>query len=263
MMIDEKFVAAIVELAQNSMQVHQVDKAAPVIWRGQLLDLRHLASQPERIRQKTTFYDVASFVSYFQQFGEHTGRIFGDTKNKTMTAILDYHSADQPSWATHSAHFTPVLSTAWRTWDGMNNKTMGQREFAEFFEENIKDIASPPGAELLEMITRLEGTKNVKFLGGVRLENGATQLQYEEEVTGTVGKHKMTVPGSFVLGIPPFEHGQPYRIEALLRWRIKDAAVQFFYKIPRPADYVDAAFRELVTLAQAETGVPVLLGAVG
>ena len=156
--------------------------------------------------------------------------------------------------------------------------------FAEFLEDNFLNIVEPDGATVLQAAAHLEAKKTVSFKSGVRLDNGAVQLSYEENVDGKgkgnlvnlsqftlgipveenvdgKGKGNLVILSQFTLGIPVFENGDPVAVEARLRYRIKDDALTFTYLLNNPQKVLDAAFDAVLTKVQAETGIAPYLGA--
>src|SRR5690606_11399767 len=96
---------------------------------------------------------------------------------------------------------------------GNNGGTFSQTEFALFLEDNERVFQSPSGADLLELVTTLEGKNNVRFNTAVRLSNGKAKLDYEEDVElrGGVGTGQIEVPTELICKIIPFENGpEPY-----------------------------------------------------
>ena len=95
---------------------------------------------------------------------------------------------------------------------------MDQIQFAEFLENNIKNVApvsdnnsGPSGTELLEMVLAFQETRKVEFKSVKRLSDGTTQFQYNDDKTGG-GNTK--IPEKISLAISPFHNGAPYQVDA-------------------------------------------------
>ena len=227
----------------------------------QVFDRR--SEPPVRIKATATFYEAASFCRYIIGFKDGGSRIYGDEAKGTFLAILDYHqNSTAPRWGSHQALLTLRLTEPWKRWIGNNGKRMDQVTFAAFLEDNLPDIASPAGGELLDIAREFEVRRNVSFSSGVRLNNGQHQLAYQEDLTETAKKGTVTVPEAFVLGIAPWFGVEPYRVDARLRYRLQDGKLTLWYDLARLEDIVRAAFEDVRKFLGAQTGLDVLLGSV-
>jgi uncharacterized protein YfdQ (DUF2303 family) len=223
----------------------------------------HRADPPVRIKSTATFYDAGSFVRYVNDFKDHATRVFGDEANGAVRAILDYHKATADArWGSHVAILQLRQTEPWKRWIGNNGKRMDQVTFATFLEDNLVDIASPAGGELLGIAREFEVRRNVSFSSGVRLNNGQHQLTYQEDLTETAKKGTVQVPETFVLGIGPWVGVEPYRIDARLRYRLQDGKLTLWYDLARLEDIVRQAFEDVRTFLGAQIRLDVLLGGV-
>lgn len=229
------------------------------------LSLDHFRERPIRIEAQPRFYDVPSFVAYLDR---HSGdrealTIWADRGQSQIEAILDSHTPGGPSWQRHRAYLFLKRSSEWLTWTGEDGVMVSQQEFAEFLEDNLADIVDPPAAQLLEVVTTLSATTKVEFKSGVRLDNGQIKVQYEETMSARAGqKGNLEIPYSFSLGIRVYQAGDPYRVNARLRYRIEHGALRLGFVLERTDDVMEAAFNETVLkLREALDGHPVYLGA--
>jgi uncharacterized protein YfdQ (DUF2303 family) len=113
---------------------------------------------------------------------------------------------------------------------------------------------------MLEIALTFEAKKAVEFSSGVRLSNGQIQLQYDELIRGTAKKGTLEIPEKFYLGIPVFQGGPAYRIEARLRWRLQDGKAIFWYEMVRPHKVVEDALATVARNIANETGIAILAG---
>lgn len=228
-----------------------------------------------RVPRSVAFTDPESFGDYVNRFKTPGTLIFAaltDTGCK-LTAHLDYH--DEPTlptelnaraWSTHQAHLTLEVTQEWGTWMKRNGgeKPFTQTEFALFLEDNERVFESPSGADLLELVSTLEGRSNVRFNSALRLNSGKNKLDFEEDVelrgASSVTTGSLEIPAKLLLLIQPFSGVPHYRVEARLRYRIVSKALVFWYETVTPHLVVrDAAKAVLATVAEA-TDVPVLIG---
>lgn len=226
-------------------------------------NLEEFATQPARIRESAVLQDVRSFCDYWKAFyiaGVST--IFADQVKMQFLAIIDYHkNVLHPAWKKHRATYACPLSVEWQTWENKNGVQMKQADFAAFIEDNLPDVIRPIGAEFLEVARSLEAKKNVKFASSVRLDNGQSELSYEEDIKGTSAKGRLEIPQSFTILIPVFINDTPVTIDARLRYRINDGALVMWYDLHRPHIVLQDAFKRIVTEIETQTGVAALLGA--
>jgi len=226
-------------------------------------DLEKFARQPARIRESAVLQDVKSFCAYWARFAaSNDNALFADQAVMRFTGIFDYHeSVTQPGWKKHRATYACPLSPEWITWNIKNGKLMKQVEFAQFIEDNLPDVIRPVSAEFLEIARSLEAKKNVTFASSVRLDNGQSELSYEEDIKGTSSKGRLEIPQSFTILIPVFINDTPITIDARLRYRINDGVLVIWYDLHRPHIVLQDAFTRVVSEIETQTGVTALLGA--
>ena len=111
---------------------------------------------------------------------------------------------------------------------------MTQAEFATFLEENSDLFITPSGADMLELVQSLEGHSNVAFNSGIKLQNGAIKLSYDEEVTlkGQVASvpGSLEVPKLLEAGIEPFNGTGKVKVAARLKYRIESRKVSLWFE---------------------------------
>lgn len=228
-----------------------------------------LLERPARVKARPSFFDVASFVQYVTRYRDGDTAIFVDRATATLTAVLDYHEATVLSngarWTSHVATFKARSTPEWMTWTTASGKRKSQLEFAEFLEDNLADIASPPGAEIYEIARSLEAAKSASFLSGVRLTDGQSQLRYEETITAKAGERgHLEIPERFTLGLAPFEGAERFEVVARFRYRITDGKLQLWFDLLRPHKVLEAAFDAVVaTAAQGLEGTLLVHGVTG
>lgn len=228
--------------------------------------LEHFLLNPARLTGTRQLRDARSFIDYVKinQLGMPlTTLIFGNYEFTSFTAVLNHGDAGDPGWCDHRATYSCPLSIEWKTWHARDKHKMSQVEFAEFMENNLPNIANPPGAEMLEISRTLEAKKKVNFASGVRLSNGQNELTYEEEITGTASKGKLQIPELFTIGIPVFHGGIVYAVDARLRYRILEGGkMQMWYELVRSHLILEDAFNATWTAIKEGTGLDILNGSI-
>lgn len=226
-------------------------------------NLEFMLDRPTRKRGKTTLRDTKSFIALVIQEATKESRIYGCYQPPGFKAVFNDHSLEGPNWRDYIAEFNCPLSVEWKVWTAADGKQFPQSEFAEFIENNLPDIAQPPAADMLEISRTLEAKKKVNFASGVRLSNGETELTYEEQISGTASKGKITVPETFTIGVPVMEGGPKYAVQCRLRYRIGDGGkMAMWYELVRPHKIVEDAINEVWEMIQNATGVSVLNGSI-
>lgn len=231
-------------------------------------DLEKLLIKPRRVRAKTAMNDVPSFNDYFNAFKQDRSRLFANRDEFRIVGVLDYHGdydnesidGQDPSWCTHHVTYMAPRSPEWMTWTGADGKRMSQLDFAQFIENNVDDINTPPGAEMLEISRSLQAKKSVDFASAIRLANGEQEFSYAEVIQGSSSKGKLSIPEKFVIGIPVFVNDQPYAVEARLRYRINESKLSLWYDLHQADKIEHDAFNKIVTMIADNTGVVVWMG---
>lgn len=228
----------------------------------------------KKVSRQVTFQDVLSFADYVNRFMTPGTIILAKVTDTTcrLSALIDYNETatlmreDAPrSWWSHEAVLECVQAHDWKTWMGANGSSdpFTQTEFAQFLEDNERLFRAPSGAELLELVTTLEGKSNVRFNTAVRLQNGKSRLDFEEDVSlqGGVGTGAIELPKELVLGIIPFENGpKPYEVHARLRYRIQSRSLVFWYETITPHLILRDAAQAVMELVREKVKCPLMIG---
>lgn len=215
---------------------------------------------PIRIKASVTVLDPESFCEYHKVFADDATRIFASEPARTVLAIFDYHESSDPHWCQHRATLKMQESEPWKVWLGANNKKFSQSELSEFLEQNVSDVVQPSPASMMEVARDLQATTEVQFGSGLRQQDGQVKFKYTEETRSTVGGSSITVPEQFVLSIPVFVGGAAVSMQALLRFRMKEGHLTFFYTLIRPEDVIRRAFLEARNQIASTLGVTIING---
>ena len=76
----------------------------------------------------------------------------------------------------------------------------------------------------------------------MRLQSGEFEFQFSEQ---NQSKGTVTVPEKIAIGIAPFQNGTRYRIEARLRYRLREGQLSIWYELIEPQKVLDDAFNEV------------------
>lgn len=231
-------------------------------------DMENSLPAPTRKRGKIALDDANSFCSYLNKHGDEEHTVIYCMANYgkgefAMTGVLNDHGDDQPAWRDHTCDFKPKLTEEWARWFTNSGKRMSQLDFAAFIEENMRDITSaqvdespnsktPTGSAMLEMALSLEANNEVKFKSAARLTDGGVSLTFINQADEGTAK-QMAIFERFSLGIAPFFNGDPYRLDARLRYRLDTNAgkLTFWYELVRPDKVLEDAAKSEVTKIKA------------
>lgn len=234
----------------------------------QLSQLEKHLPTPLRKRGKVVLHDSASFIHYVNQHqSAGVTSIYCDANYQEskvdLTAIFNDQGTNSTGWRDHTAAYSPLQSVEWKRWIGQNRKTFSQVEFALFIEDNLQDIASvegmPTGTQMLEMAMNLEANQDSRFKSNIRLQSGGTELAFvQKEDDATL--EKMRLFERFSIGIPPFFNGSNFRIDARLRYRVRDGKLTFWFELIREDKVLQAAAEEEIAKIAEATSLTVLQG---
>ncbi|WP_070988437.1 DUF2303 family protein [Halofilum ochraceum] len=229
--------------------------------------------RPARIENTITLGTPDSFIDYVSRFVRHGQSVLFASRpeDRTVTCVIDYHTSgeygDRPSWCSHTAHFTCPPSKEWRIWTGKNGAKMGQRDFAEFLEDNADDIVvpdedkgAPTAADMMEIARSFEAKTSAEFRSGTRLDNGDVELTYNEQTEASANGRtgKVTVPEHFYVLLRPFDGSPAYPIKAKLRYRAKEGMLVLWYDLHRPDLAEEECFLETVQTIEEGTKLSAL-----
>lgn len=263
-------IAQIEELARKPFVVEQPSASLLVAVPDgyNVEDLTHHLPHPIRKRGTVNLHDVDSFIATVKRYGSLANSVVyvnADyaAQKVSACAVFNEHGEDthETGWRDHRAVFAPRFTEEWKRWLTANVKAMEQAEFAFFLEANLGDIVQPTGGEVLEFVTTLQDTRQVTYGRAVNLANGMVQLEFTEKGDDAT-KGKLEICRKFTLGLRPFAGGQPYSVEALLRYRIdrNSGAVKFWFDLQRADRVLEDACRETVERIRTEAGVPLVYG---
>ena len=227
------------------------------------VNLEKYLERPTQKRGNAVLHDADSFIAYLADHRDADSRIFAKLTPSTamFVCVLDFHQAevDLPRWCQHTATFSPQNTVEWNRWLKRDRVPMTQVEFAEFLEENSKQIVAPDAVKMIEIALEFQAKTNVEFASAVRQANGNVAFKYEE-VTEAKGKGEMEVPTELTLGIVLFEGGEAYAIHARLRYRIEHKQLKFWYELINPHLIIKDALSSIQDKIEEESGVPIFNG---
>lgn len=170
--------------------------------------------------------------------------VFADRDDLMFTAYLDYHRlGNDPRWLNHKAIVKRNLSHQFQAWKGQDGKRMAQETFAEFLDENVNDILSPSGADVVRFASTLEAHRTETFKSSVNIANGEVKFVWQNE---SKGDEQVQFPTEMTLNIPIWSGGQNIAIPVKLFYRVSEGKLVLWYKLRMIERIVDKIFSEEV-----------------
>ncbi len=198
---------------------------------------------PRRKSGTVQLGDLNSLLQYMADQGaQDIGYVYADPDRRTITAVFNDQKGS-PGWRDHRAEYTAALTPEAKRWLENNSKELSQMEFAEFIEDNLADLHGAEGETLLAVATTIVASTGINFSSARRLDNGQTQLIYNENIDARAGADgSLVIPKTFTLGLRLFKNGEGYKLTARLKYRLHGQAVKFRYELDRPEKALEDAF---------------------
>lgn len=194
-----------------------------------------MADKPFRSAGRVQLLSLSQFVDYVKYAG---GRPPVFVNSSMAEAVFNFRAGDGArGWGDDTAVYCLLRTPEWNIWTRASGDRMGQSEFCDFVEDNMKDIVVPNGSELLELISNFRTLTKVEYGSTYRTQDGQVQLEYKEEKTGV--SKEMPLPAEFMLQLPVVQGAEDittYQIKARLRYRVDKESHKlcFSYKLIRP-----------------------------
>ncbi len=243
-------------------------------------------TKPDRRTGTATVDTLGSFMDLANRFKNDDSAVFARAQvtenaiSASLTAIFNYHPANgentDAQFSDHRALYSFPTSKDFKFWLNGNRKPMGQLEFALLLEERLMDMSAVTDADraaieglkptfadpltILELSRDLEIYSDETFKSKGKLSSGETEMKFTSEHKDATGK-PVTIPDFFVIQLPLFEGGDPQRLLVRLRYRLKDAAVVWFYELYRVDQALETAFADACEHVKTLTDLPVYFGA--
>ncbi len=246
----------------------------------------------------------ASLIDYVNRYAEESRTvIFANSTVRTVTAIMNHHDPlavltpgetdtaqpvksvtenPLPQWGDFRSTYSFPLSRQWKVWSGIDGKPAGQFELAQFFEDNIRDIADPDTTKIsatlqlmidrlslrlgapsriLEVARGMEVRSTEKVRNAINTDTGEQIVTYEQDhASGNPTVTELRVPTAFLLTIPVFQNDAPYLLLCRLRYRKVEGGLKWIVNIQGADAALEDAFKRGCDTIQAGTGVPLFYG---
>lgn len=194
------------------------------------IELSDARAATPRARMGTAQHDeLDSFIAHVNRFKDNASAIFADIQAVRLTAVLDYHPSG-PSGARWGRHRPE-----------RGRRRVGRCRAARGARRDGPQPHRPDQGRVLA-----PGERDHR--------RGEPHLEARERVD----LHE--VPRAFVLGIPVFEGGTLYAIEARVRFAMREGKPSFSYSLYQHEKVLKDAFGEVRAKVAADTSLPVFAG---
>ena len=223
------------DLAYRAAAPSRLEAGKRYVWfksGGELTELDLTGDMPARKTGFVVVTDIASFAAYYGRHADDDSEVFADLDSATVTAVLDAHHGAASDfmedggarWQEHRLVLSLRLTEPWKTWAEYDRKFMAQQAFAEFLEDNYRDL-DPGGAvtaaDLLEAAQAFQALVKVEFGAGSRLRSGdvtMTRIETTEQQSGKKGS--VSFPEEVDLLLKPYEDCDDASISARPKRRL-------------------------------------------
>ena len=228
---------------------------------------------PTKLMANRQLDDVASFCEYSKLFNGAKSSYWVHAPSggrPTVNAIFDDHKPESPNWAHHQAYVTLNSSEAWDRWTSQEGKFLTQEQFTDLIEERFDDLATPKAdspadkdmpspIQLLEMAKNLAIHSTGTFERKINPTTGETVLIAKDEQNSS----STVIPPKFILQLQPFEFCEHYRVEAFLRFKLRDNTPTFRFSFRNKKEVRDDAVNDVVKHLADKGLAPVYRGRPG
>lgn len=228
---------------------------------------------PARRTGTVALTEVDSFIAYLARWGSPTAVIYANTAALSLTAVLDDHPAGpgETAWRQHRAVYSCPRAAEWIAWTAQADKPMSQTAFGDWIETRLEDLVKradepdpdggtlrrwPAPTEMLTVARSLHIKTEGEFKRDINPVNGDYIFINKHETKGG----STQIPRAFMVGIPCFEGGDRYQIEARLRFSLEGGAPAFSFTLHRCKEIERDAFGEVRSKVATATGMLVLAG---
>lgn len=229
------------------------------------------AARPRRVCGRSAHLEVDSFIAHVNAFKRPESTLWADPERSHVLVIYNYHSpaeapeeAPVPAWLDHVATYTCPKSPEWIEWMRQSARVMSQDAFADFMEVNAANLVGP-------MKKGEDGAAPIEILELARDLQIHVQGEFKRKLDPTTGEHSMVckqehsksstkIPRCFHVALRVFEGGAVYRIEARVRFKMREGTPIFSFTLHRADEVYRDAFVDVHAKVAKATGVPLFIG---
>lgn len=250
---------------------HGVAFLVPDGWKLQLEDERSYspARLPEYRDLTLSFVGVRSLAAYVNRYatedalgyivdvnGKGTAPLVGDLE--AAFYVLDDIPAPVGLTARrcHRAKLIIRPTAAARRWGKVLGRSLSQEELLDLVVEGITEIASPPGAELRDLISDLHAIRTTSAKSVIRT-SGQLAVEVADRVTLHAGPgSQVEVPEKLTLVLAPFAGiGSTLQVDVLIKPKVSGETVTFVLTAPTLDERIASIIGEIAGHLTEATGI--------
>jgi uncharacterized protein YfdQ (DUF2303 family) len=245
--------------------------SVPEKTRLETIDLERFMVNPRRPKGFLKVRDQLSFVDYINKH-KVGGRTLILAEKEHVVAVFNGHLdnlsplAAVAGWGDWGIELDLEYTESWKAWVKLAGSGYNVSEsFADFLEENQRDVLDPDPQHLLDIVTNLRLASNTTVTRRVNLANGGVRFEFAEDFQpaggGSDDSGSLEVPRSISIALQAFYDGPVYTVPALLRYRVQNGAIQWMVKFTSEQRVIfEEAFNVMCETIHTSCGVTVYRG---
>lgn len=216
---DAELVRVAVENAVTALQPitvgdHAIGVRLPPDWKFDTVDIRSHEDHPRERAGRFQFSSIESLVRYVNRF--KTAQTLGYIKTATTTGItaateaaiyvLDDFDPEASTVAnrSHRAELVLAPTPAARRWGAAFSRPLSQEQMVELVSDGVTEIATPPAADLRDLLADLHAIRTTSAKSVIRT-GGGVAVELAENVTLHAGPGNIVnVPSKLRLVLQPW-----------------------------------------------------------
>lgn len=227
----------------------------------QVACVEHLLANPARKTGLPQFQRQQSFCQYVNDQKTEASRLYVPTATSILVVFNHHGTNSQAGWGDHKATLTLTHTQEWKTWAQFNNSKRVQRDFAQFIEDNSEDVATPTGAELLELIRTIKTSTNLECTGEIDDKGDTASGGFIIQTKTKAGaKQELELPGEFLLMIAPYEGSAKLPVLARLRIEACPPKLSLWYELLKVQKIEKKALEDIVAAIEVAVDMTAWFG---
>jgi uncharacterized protein YfdQ (DUF2303 family) len=242
--------AAVADLLPPGWTRHEIDTT----------DIEKAFPIPSRLRGTTVVESAQDLVTAVGQRATGPVALYALERDLSIVAVLNDSHGDDAGHGDYKVVAQLQRSPEWQAWlDGQGLHS--QVQFAEFIEDHLTDITTPPAASMLELAQTFHAHTAARFSTTQRLQSGRVALTYEEDQEVTAGgDRRIEIPAEFEIAVRPFYGTDRVKVTARLRYRVGRGDLSLGWQLNRPDEIERVIFGEQIDAAAAALEVTAIRG---
>lgn len=224
------------------------------------LSLEEFAERPYYVKVEQTFKTTKAFIQYVNDFALPQTRLFAESINNAVGAVIDYHGTDgQASHCAHTARLKLIGDRDLQKWLRGDGEETSQQEFVRFLVDYagmVKDATYKVGADPIPMTASdfLELVSNIKSVNTSDIESKASvggNVELKMAMKSQVKANGGELPERISVALPVYQGGDPYIFDFRIMIKVdREGSARFSFRLIRPEATLEMAFNDVVQEVQ-------------